>query len=42
MKRFRKYTAGLTPQQLADFLKSQQASPLGEALPQKQEDGNED
>ena len=32
----------LTPQQLADFLKSQQASPLGEALPQKQEDGNED
>ena len=23
----------LTPQQLADFLKSQQASPLGEALP---------
>ena len=32
----------LTPQQLADFLKSQQAPPLGEALPQKQEDGNED
>lgn len=32
----------LTPQQLADFLKSQQASPLWEALPQKQEDGNED
>lgn len=32
----------LTPQQLADFLKSQQASPLEEALPQKQEDGNED
>lgn len=32
----------LTPQQLADFLKSQQASPLGEVLPQKQEDGNED
>lgn len=32
----------LTPQQLADFLKSQQVSPLGEALPQKQEDGNED
>lgn len=32
----------LTPQQLADFLKSQQASPLGEALPQTQEDGNED
>lgn len=32
----------LTPQQLANFLKSQQASPLGEALPQKQEDGNED
>lgn len=32
----------LTPQQLADFLKSQQASSLGEALPQKQEDGNED
>ena len=32
----------LTPQQLADFLKSQQASPLGEELPQKQEDGNED
>ena len=32
----------LTPQQLADFLKSQQASPLGETLPQKQEDGNED
>lgn len=32
----------LTPQQLADFLKSQQAFPLGEVLPQKQEDGNED
>lgn len=32
----------LTPQQLADFLKSQQASPLGAALPQEQEDGNED
>ncbi|MEI3132709.1 MAG: hypothetical protein V8S75_00880 [[Ruminococcus] torques] len=33
----------LTPQQLAEFLKSQQASlRLGEALPQKQEDGNED
>ena len=32
----------LTPQQLADFLKSQQASPSGEALPQEQEDGHED
>lgn len=31
----------LTPQQLADFLKSQQASPSGEVLPQK-EDGHED
>ncbi len=32
----------LTPQQLADFLKSQQASPSGEALTQEQEDGHED
>lgn len=32
----------LTPQQLADFLKSQQASPSGEVLPQEQEDGHED
>lgn len=32
----------LTPQQLADFLKSQQAPPPGEVLPQEQEDGHED
>ena len=32
----------LTPQQLAEFLKSQQASPSGEVLPQEQEDGHED
>ena len=32
----------LTPQQLADFLKSQQASPSGAALSQKQEDAHED
>ena len=32
----------LTPQQLADFLKSQQAPPSGEVLPQEQEDGHED
>lgn len=28
----------LTPQQLAEFLKAQQASPSGAAMPQKQED----
>ena len=32
----------LTPQQLAEFLKSQQASPSVEVLPQEQEDGHED
>ena len=32
----------LTPQQLAEFLQSRQAAPLGEALPKKQEDRNED
>lgn len=32
----------LTPQQLADFLKAQQASPLGAALPQEQEAAYED
>lgn len=32
----------LTPQELADFLKSRQAGPSGEAQPQKQEDVNED
>lgn len=32
----------LTPQQLAEFLKSQQASPAGDALQQKQEEMNED
>lgn len=32
----------LTPQQLADFLKSQQAAPLEAALPQEQEDAHED
>ena len=36
------YVAVARSYKLADFLKSQQASPLGEALPQKQEDGNED
>lgn len=32
----------LTPQQLSDFLKSQQASPSGIILSQKQEEMNED
>ena len=32
----------LTPQQLADFLKSQQSSPSGAVLPQRQEDAYED
>ena len=32
----------LTPQQLADFLKAQQASPSGAVLPQEQEAAYED
>ena len=32
----------LTPQQLAEFLKSQQSAPSGAATLQKQEDRNED
>ena len=32
----------LTPQELADFLKSRQAGEAKDALPQKQEDVNED
>ena len=32
----------LTPQQLAEFLKSQKSAPSGDGTPKKQEDMNED